>query len=394
MLADKETVSLRADPVKAPAPTSVFDRSLTPYLREIQWFPMLARDEEYLLARQWREHGDASAARRLVSSHLRLVVKIARCRRGHTVALSDLISEGNVGLMQAVKRFDPERGFRLSTYAAWWIHAAIQQYILSSSSLVKIATTTAQKKLFFGLRTCKGQLQATDDGDLSPGNVGKIANWLDVSEADVIEMNRRLAGPDMSLNGPADGAVAEPGEEWADMLPDHSPDQETIVGERTELRQHRHLLKLALKHLDPRERDIILERRLKDKPLTFRELGKRYAVSPERVRQIEARTLEKLRRSVQAAKARALASSRRAEQPSERMPNQASQVKVRVPTPARPSPLPACRGASRPPRRSPARAPGPTLSRLVDEARERRLSLASSSKAARSYSDAALESQH
>ncbi len=371
---------------------SAFGRSLTPYLRKIQQFPMLARDEEYLLARRWREHGDASAAQRLVTSHLRLVVKIARCCRGHTVPLSELISEGNVGLMQAVSRFDPERGFRLSTYAVWWIRAAIQQYILSSNSLVKIVATTARKKLFFSLRTCKGQLQLTDDGDLSPENVRKIAIWLDVTEADVVEMNRRLAGADMSLNGPAEGAAAEPGEEWVDVLPDNLPDQETIVSERTEFRQRRQLLKLALKNLGPRERDIIFERRLKDKPMTFRELGKRYAVSPERMRQIEARALEKLRRSVQAARSSPLAPSRRGEQP--RTQHQASWLKVRVPLRLALHRPPAPRGASRPPRRSPDRAPGPTLSRVVDEARERRVSPVSSSEAIRSYSDAALTSEH
>ena len=357
----------------------VFDGSLTPYLQEIQRFPMLARDEEYLLARRWREHGDASAAHRLVTSHLRLVVKMARSCRGHTVPLSELISEGNVGLMQAVNRFDPERGVRLSTYAAWWIHAAVQQYILSSYSLVKIVPTPARKKLFFGLRACKGQLHATDDGDLSPENVGKIAAWLDVSEPNVIEMNGRLAGPDMSLNGPADGAIFERGDEWLDVLPDNSPDQETLV-ERRELKQSRHLLNLALIHLGSRERDIIVERRLRDKPTTFRELAKHYAVSAERMRQIEARALEKLRRSMQAARSRRLAPSTRGKQPSTQ--HQASQLKVRLPLRLVPHPPPASRGASRPPRRSPSRAPGPTLSRLVDEASERRASLISSSEAA------------
>jgi RNA polymerase sigma-32 factor len=304
---------------------SAFDGGLTPYLREIKRFPMLARDEEYLLARRWREHGDASAAQQLVTSHLRLVVKMARCCRGHTVPLGELISEGNVGLMQAINRFDPERGVRLSTYAAWWIHAAVQQYILSSNSLVKIVPTPARKKLFFGLRACKGQLQATDDGDLSPENVKKIAAWLDVSEADVIEMNHRLAGPDLSLNGSPGRPISEYGEEWLDILPDSSPDQETLVGERTELRQRLHLLNLALKHLDPRERDIISERRLREQPTTPRELGKRYAVSPERMRQIEERAPEKLRRSMHAARSPS-AWSRRRERPSAGRPNVHAQV--------------------------------------------------------------------
>src|SRR5258708_19036568 len=230
---------------------SAFGRSLTPYLRKIQQFPMLARDEEYLLARRWREHGDASAAQRLVTSHLRLVVKMARCCRGHTLPLNELISEGNVGLIQAVKRFDPERGFRFSTYAVWWIHAAIQQYILSSNSLVKIVATTARKKLFFSLRTCKGQLQLTDDGDLSPEHVRKIAIWLDATEADVVEMNRSLAGADMSLNGPAEGAAAEPGEEWVDVLPDNIPATESIVRDRSEFRPRHHMLKQAYQDPSP-----------------------------------------------------------------------------------------------------------------------------------------------
>ena len=295
------------------------------YLRQIRGFPMLEPEEEYLLAKRWREHGDSGAAQRLVSSHLRLVVKIAKCCRSHTLPLSELISEGNVGLIQAVDRFDPERGFRLTTYAVWWIRAAIQRYIMSSSSLVRMGTTTAQKKLFFGLRTCKEQLQAPDDGELSPQNARKIAGWLDVSEADVIEMNHRLAGPDLSLNGSSGRPISEYGEEWLDILPDSSPDQETLVGERTELRQRLHLLNLALKHLDPRERDIISARRLREKPTTLRELGKRYAVSPERMRQIEERALEKLRRSMHAAR-RPSAWSRHGEQPSAGRPNVRAQV--------------------------------------------------------------------
>jgi RNA polymerase sigma-32 factor len=286
---------------------------------------MLGLDEEYLLAKRWREHGDSGAAQRLVSSHLRLVVKIAKCCRSHTLPLSELISEGNVGLIQAVDRFDPERGFRLTTYAAWWIRAAIQRYIMSSSSLVRMGTTTAQKKLFFGLRSCKEQLQALDDGELSPENARKIAGWLDVSEADVIEMNHRLAGPDLSLNGSPGRPISEYGEEWLDILPDSSPDQETLFGERTELRQRLRLLNLALKHLDPRERDIISERRLREQPTTLRELGKRYAVSPERMRQIEARALEKLRRSMHAARSPS-AWSRRGERPSAGRPNVHAQV--------------------------------------------------------------------
>ena len=223
---------------------------------EIRKFPMLAQEEEYMLAKRWREHGDPEAAQRLVTSHLRLVAKIAMGYRGYGLPLADLIAEGNVGMMQAVKRYDPERGFRLATYAMWWIRASIQEYILHSWSLVKLGTTAAQKKLFFNLRRIKGRIQAIEDGDLSPENLKKIATELNVPESDVIDMNRRLAGPDHSLNAPvrADGDGAG---EWQDWLQDDAEDQEETLGEMEELGLRRDLLNAAMSHLTPRERDIL-----------------------------------------------------------------------------------------------------------------------------------------
>ena len=277
-------------------PTISSEGSLSRYLREIRKFPLLDQDEEYMLAKRWREHEDPEAAHKLVTSHLRLVAKIAMGYRGYGLPLSELISEGNVGMMQAVKRFDPDRGFRLATYAMWWIRAAIQEYILHSWSLVKMGTTAAQKKLFFNLRRLKGQMAELDQGDLPAEAVTKIATELDVPEAEVIEMNRRLSGSDNSLNAVMGGVEGD--SEWLDMLPDESPSQETIVGDRKELRQRREMLDVALKKLNPRERDIIFERRLKDEPSTLEELSHRYAVSRERIRQIEVRAFEKLQRAM------------------------------------------------------------------------------------------------
>jgi RNA polymerase sigma-32 factor len=251
-----------------------------------------------MLAKRWREHADPEAAHRLVTSHLRLVAKIAMGYRGYGLPLSELISEGNVGMMQAVKRFDPERGFRLATYAMWWIRASIQEYILHSWSLVKMGTTAAQKKLFFNLRKLKGQLQAIDEGDLSPENVKKIATELGVPEADVVSMNRRLAAPDHSLNAP----LRNDGEgEWQDWLVDEVEDQETSLSERQELGLRRDLLRRAMTHLTPRERDILVERRLRDVPTTLEDLSQRYNISRERVRQIEVRAFEKLQRAIKTA---------------------------------------------------------------------------------------------
>src|SRR5882724_8364989 len=274
--------------------------NLTRYLQGIRKFPMLEPEEEYMLAKRWKEREDPDAAHRLVTSHLRLVAKIAMGYRGYGLPLSELISEGNVGMMQAVKRFDPDRGFRLATYAMWWIRAAIQEYILHSWSLVKMGTTAAQKKLFFNLRKLKGQIAAIEEGDLTPENVKKIAKELDVPEADVISMNRRLMGPDHSLNAPvrADGD----GEgEWQDWLVDERDDQETRLGERQELGLRRDLLNKAMQHLSERERHILEERRLKDNPTTLEDLSQEYGISRERVRQIEVRACEKLQRSIKAA---------------------------------------------------------------------------------------------
>jgi RNA polymerase sigma-32 factor len=270
--------------------------NLTRYLQEIRKFPMLEQQQEYMLAKSWRENGDTGAAHQLVTSHLRLVAKIAMGYRGYGLPIGELISEGNVGMMQAVKRFDPERGFRLATYAMWWIRASIQEYILHSWSLVKMGTTAAQKKLFFNLRRLKGQMQAIEEGDLPPETVEAIAKRLDVSEADVISMNRRLAAPDNSLNAPLRGDAE--GGEWQDWLVDDSDSQEKVLGEREELNQRQTMLSAAMKGLNKRERHILTERRLKDEPTTLEELSQKYGISRERVRQIEVRAFEKLQKAM------------------------------------------------------------------------------------------------
>jgi len=269
--------------------------NLTRYLQEIRKFPMLEADEEYMLAKRWREDGDTEAAHKLVTSHLRLVAKIAMGYRGYGLPVSELISEGNVGMMQAVKRFDPERGFRLATYAMWWIRASIQEYILHSWSLVKIGTTAAQKKLFFNLRKLKGQMQAIEEGDLHPEQVTHIADALNVPEADVVSMNRRLAAPDHSLNAPLriDGEG-----EWQDWLVDETESQETLIAENEELGKRRKLLTAAMKTLNKRERHILEERRLKEEPTTLEDLSQQYGISRERVRQIEVRAFEKLQKAI------------------------------------------------------------------------------------------------
>ncbi|HQT46296.1 MAG TPA: RNA polymerase sigma factor RpoH [Acidocella sp.] len=271
------------------------DSSLSRYMQEIRKYPMLAHEEEERLARAWRDQGDQSAAHTLVNAHLRLVAKIAMGYRGYGLPVGELISEGNVGMMQAVKRFDPDRGFRLSTYAMWWIRAAIQEYILHSWSLVKMGTTAAQKKLFFNLRRLKGQMQAIEDGDMNAEQVAKIAHLLDVPEQDVINMNRRLSSADSSLNAP----IKMDGEgEWQDWLVDETESQETGLAEREELSGRKALLANALKTLSDRERHIIAERRLKDDPATLEELSQHYNISRERVRQIEVRGFEKLQKSM------------------------------------------------------------------------------------------------
>jgi RNA polymerase sigma-32 factor len=272
--------------------------NLARYLQEIRRFPMLAPEEEFMLAKRWREHEDTEAAHKLVTSHLRLVAKIAMGYRGYGLPLNELISEGNVGMMQAVKRFDPDRGFRLATYAMWWIRAAIQEYILHSWSLVKIGTTAAQKKLFFNLRKLKGQLQAIEEGDMAPETVAKIATELDVPEADVVSMNRRLASPDHSLNAPL---RAEGEGEWQDWLVDDRDDQETALADSEELGKRRKLLSKAMGALNERERHILTERRLREEPTTLEDLSQQYNISRERVRQIEVRAFEKLQKAIKSA---------------------------------------------------------------------------------------------
>jgi RNA polymerase sigma-32 factor len=269
--------------------------NLSRYLQEIRKFPMLTPEEELRLSKSWKEQGDERAAHKLVTSHLRLVAKIAMGYRGYGLPVGELISEGNVGMMQAVKRFDPDRGFRLATYVMWWIRAAIQEYILHSWSLVKMGTTAAQKKLFFNLRRLKAQMSALDEGDLKSEQVEKIAKALQVPENDVISMNRRLASPDHSLNAPV---RADSEGEWQDWLVDEGETQESELADREDLGNRRMLLGEALKNLNERERHILIERRLKDEPTTLEELSQQYNISRERVRQIEVRAFEKLQKSM------------------------------------------------------------------------------------------------
>jgi RNA polymerase sigma-32 factor len=275
---------------------------LTRYLEEIRQFPMLEPQQEYMLAKSWREHGDRDAAHQLVTSHLRLVARIAMGYRGYGLPIGEVISEGNVGLMQAVKRFDPDKGFRLATYAMWWIRAAIQEYILRSWSLVKMGTTAAQKKLFFNLRKIKGQLKALEEGDLRPDQVKQIATRLGVTEEDVVSMNRRLAG-DSSLNAPVRNDT-ESGE-WQDWLVDETMDQETALAESEEKEQRHGMLTDALKGLNERERRVFEARRLAEEPLTLEELSAEFGVSRERIRQIEVRAFEKVQKAVTKAAAAA-----------------------------------------------------------------------------------------
>ena len=275
------------------------DGGLSRYLAEIRRFPMLTKDEEFMLAKRWQEHEDPEAAHRLVTSHLRLVAKIAMGYRGYGLPIGEVISEGNVGLMQAVKKFDPDRGFRLATYAMWWIRASIQEYILRSWSLVKMGTTAAQKKLFFNLRKAKSEISALEEGDLHPDQVRQIATKLGVLDAEVISMNRRLAGPDASLNAPL---RSDSESEWQDWLADDvSVSQETQVAENEERTIRMALLEEAMTELTDREKHILTERRLKDDPTTLEELAAQYGVSRERVRQIEVRAFEKLQKAMRAA---------------------------------------------------------------------------------------------
>lgn len=279
-------------------PTLSSDSGLSRYLQEIRKFPMLEPDEEFMLAKRYKEHEDPEAAQKLITSHLRLVAKIAMGYRGYGLPISEVISEGNVGLMQAVKRFEPDKGFRLATYAMWWIRASIQEYVLRSWSLVKIGTTAAQKRLFFNLRKVKGQLAALEDGALHPDQVKQIATTLDVSEDDVISMNERLTG-DASLNAPM--RSDEGASQWQDWLVDEAPSQEKVLGDSQEYDERMQLLSDAMSVLNEREQKIFEARRLKEPPLTLEELAQEFDVSRERIRQIEVRAFEKVQAEVKRA---------------------------------------------------------------------------------------------
>ena len=265
---------------------------LSAYLAQIKKFPMLDAEEEYMLAKNWKEKGNLKSAEKLITSHLRLVAKIAMGYKGYGLPVNEMISEGNVGLMQAVKKFEPEKGFRLATYAMWWIKAAIQEYILRSWSLVKIGTTTAQKKLFFNLKKLKNQIAPRSEGDLRNEQVSEIANKLNVKEEEVVSMNRRLAGKEYSLNVP----VGEDGDQWQDWLVDKEMDQELKFAQQEEMNQRKDLLKDSIKMLNDREKEILYARRLTDNPLTLENLSKKYKISRERIRQIENKAFEKLQK--------------------------------------------------------------------------------------------------
>jgi RNA polymerase sigma-32 factor len=281
-----------------PAPSP--EQGLNRYLQEIRKFPMLEPEEEYMLAKRWVDHEDSGAAHRLVTSHLRLAAKIAMGYRGYGLPQAEVISEANVGLMQAVKRFDPEKGFRLATYAMWWIRAAIQEYILRSWSLVKLGTTSAQKKLFFNLRKAKARIGALEEGDLLPENVAQIAHDLGVTEDEVVSMNRRLSGGDASLNAMVGGGGdSDSVTQWQDWLEDEDADQAGAYEARNELESRRELLVEAMKVLNERERDILIQRRLQDETITLEDLSSQYDVSRERIRQIEVRAFDKLQQRMQ-----------------------------------------------------------------------------------------------
>ena len=268
---------------------------LSIYLAQIKKFPMLDAEEEYMLAKNWRENGNLQSAHKLVTSHLRLVAKIAMGYRGYGLPVNELISEGNIGLMQAVKKFDPDKGFRLATYAMWWIKAAIQEYVLRSWSLVKMGTTTAQKKLFFNLKKLKNQIAPGQEGDLKDEQVNEISKRLDVDSQEVINMNRRLMGQEKSLNDPIKFGEAD---EWQDWLVDESLDQELVISQKQEYDDKKELLESAMKILNEREKEIIEARRLKENPITLEELSKKYKISRERIRQIETKAFEKLQKSM------------------------------------------------------------------------------------------------
>jgi RNA polymerase sigma-32 factor len=279
-------------------PVLAGESGLSRYLSDIRKFPLLSPEDEYMYAKRWQEHEDPEAARKLVTSHLRLVAKIAMGYRGYGLPVSEIVSEGNVGLMQAVKRFDPDKGFRLATYAMWWIRASIQEYVLRSWSMVKMGTTAAQKKLFFNLRKAKNHIGAIEEGDLTPQNTTALADRLGVTEREVTEMNRRLSGPDASLNAPL---RSESESEWQDWLADDTADQETRLAEREEMGDRHTLLENAMIELTEREQEIIRARRLREEPATLEDLSQKFGISRERVRQIEVRAFEKLQKAMMAA---------------------------------------------------------------------------------------------
>jgi len=273
-------------------PSIALDGGLSKYLTQIKKFPMLSAEEEYMLAKSWRDRGDLKSAQKLVTSHLRLVAKIAMGYRGYGLPVSEMVSEGNIGLMQAVKKFEPEKGFRLATYAMWWIKASIQEYILRSWSLVKIGTTTAQKKLFFNLKKIKNQLAPRSEGDLRDEHVSEIARKLDVKKEEVVSMNRRLSGKEHSLNA----QIGEDGDEWQDWLVDKEMDQELKFAHKEEMAQRKDLLTDSIKILNDREKEILYARRLNDEPTTLENLSKKYKISRERIRQIENKAFEKVQK--------------------------------------------------------------------------------------------------
>ena len=284
-------------------PTLSSEGGLSAYLAQIKKFPMLDAEEEYMLAKNWKTTGNLKSAEKLVTSHLRLVAKIAMGYKGYGLPVSDMISEGNIGLMQAVKKFEPEKGFRLATYAMWWIKASIQEYILKSWSLVKIGTTTAQKKLFFNLKKIKNQIAPKSEGDLRNEHVSEIAKKLDENEKEVVSMNRRLAGKEHSLNA----TIGEDGDEWQDWLTDKGMDQELKFAQKEEMDQRKDLLKDSIKILNDREKEILYARRLNDDPITLEDLSKKYKISRERIRQIENKAFEKVQKHmINAAKSRNL----------------------------------------------------------------------------------------
>jgi len=281
--------------INANLPSIALEGSLTNYLAQIKKFPMLSSEEEYMLAKSWKERGDLKSAQKLVTSHLRLVAKIAMGYRGYGLPVSELVSEGNIGLMQAVKRFEPEKGFRLATYAMWWIKASIQEYVLRSWSLVKMGTTTAQKKLFFNLKKIKNQLSASETGDLKPEHVNEISKRLDVNKEEVVSMNRRLYGKEKSLNDPInDGS----GTEWQDWIVDSKLDQELKFSQEQELTKRKKLMNNSMDILSSREKEILTARRLSEEVSTLEDLSKKYKVSRERIRQIESKAFEKLQKAM------------------------------------------------------------------------------------------------